>query len=271
MNETNLTPTPGIPRLDAVVYFAEKHNIKLILPLLNNWDDLGGINTYTNAFGGSHTSFYADPASQQAYRNYVSFIVNRYKSSPAIFSWELCNEPRCSGCATSIITDWATSTSAFIKGLDPNHMVSLGDEGWLVPPSGDGSYAYSGYEGVDFAKNLAISTLDYGTFHMYPDQWGYPSSFGSQWIQDHDAVGKAVGKPAVLEEYGWVGAGNRTDVLEGWQATVLGCEVASDSIWQFATSALGGITDQYSVCYGTPEYEVLGNEHATDMLARYCG
>ena len=148
-------------------------------------------------------------------------------------------------------------------------MVALGDEGWLVPPSGDGTYAYSGYEGVDFAKNLAIPTLDYGTVHLYPDQWGYPASFGSQWIQDHDAIGNAVGKPIVLEEYGWYGAGNRTEVLEGWQASVLGSGLASDSIWQFATNALATATDQYSIYCGTPEYEVLGNEHASNMLAKY--
>ena len=144
--------------------------MKLVLPLLNNWDDLGGINTYTNAFGGSETSFYTDTRSQAAYRDYVEFIVNRYKSSSAIFAWELCNEPRCRGCDRSVITNWASSTSAFIKSLDSRHMVALGDEGWFYPPESDGSYAYSGYEGVDFEANLCIKTLDYGTFHLYPDQ-----------------------------------------------------------------------------------------------------
>ena len=42
-------------------------------------------------------------------------------------------------------------------------MVTLGDEGWFAPGDGygDGSYPYGGGEGVDFVKNLAISTLDY--------------------------------------------------------------------------------------------------------------
>lgn len=144
--------------------------MKLVMPMLNNWDDLGGINTYTNAFGGDHNSFYTDARSQAAYKNYIKFIVNRYKSSSAIFAWELCNEPRCRGCSSSTLTDWASSISAYIKSLDPHHMVTLGDEGWFYPPESDGSYAYSGYEGVDFVKNLGIKTLDYGTFHMYPDQ-----------------------------------------------------------------------------------------------------
>ena len=164
----------GIGRLDYVVSTAEAKGVKIVMPLLNNYGDLGGIPAYINAFGGNSTSFYTDAKSQAAYRNYVQFIVNRYKKSPAIFAWELANEPRCSQCPSSVITNWATSISAYIKSLDSKHMVALGDEGWFDTASiGDGSYAYSGYEGVDFVKNLAIPTLDYGTFHCYPDQWGY--------------------------------------------------------------------------------------------------
>lgn len=80
--------------------------------------------------------------------------------------------------------------------------MSLGDEGWFAPPYGDGSYAYSASEGVDFIKNINILTLDYATFHMYPDQWGYDYSWGSQWIEQHSAAGRSAGKLLVLEEYG---------------------------------------------------------------------
>ncbi|KAK9482852.1 glycoside hydrolase superfamily, partial [Lipomyces starkeyi] len=100
----------GIRRLDVVVSMAEKYNLKLVLAMLNNWDDLGGINAYTNAFGGNATTFFTSKAAQAAYRNYVEFIVKRYKSSSAIFAWELCNEPRCQGCDPSVIYGWAKST-----------------------------------------------------------------------------------------------------------------------------------------------------------------
>lgn len=33
----------------------------------------------------------------------------------------------------------------------------------------DGSYPYQYSEGSDFVKNLAIPTIDFGTFHLYPD------------------------------------------------------------------------------------------------------
>jgi mannan endo-1,4-beta-mannosidase len=167
----------GIDRLDYVVSAAEKYGIKLVLPFTNNWGDYGGIAAYSTAFGSNATTFFTDPTTQNAYKSYVKTIVTRYKSSPAIFAWELCNEPRCHGCDSSVLTTWATETSEYVKSLDPNHLVTLGDEGWLTPADGygDGSYAYSGAEGVDFVANLRIKTLDYGVFHLYPNRYAVPS------------------------------------------------------------------------------------------------
>ncbi|KAI9876047.1 MAG: hypothetical protein M1830_007460 [Pleopsidium flavum] len=267
----NYDESTGIPRLDYVVSAAERYGVKLVLPMLNNWDDLGGINTYTNAFGGSATSFYTDSQSQAAYRNYIEFIVNRYKSSSAIFAWELCNEPRCRGCSSSTISDWASATSAYIKSLDSNHMVTLGDEGWFYPPEGDGSYAYSGYEGVDFVKNLAIQTLDYGTFHMYPDSWGYNFTWGNTWIEQHDQAGAAAGKPVVLEEYGSPYPDNHTAITQPWQQTVLTqTRIGYDSFWQFGTDLSSGRSpfDQYAIFSDTSDYQTLAVQHAKDMLAK---
>ncbi|MCJ1282627.1 hypothetical protein MMC26_001952 [Xylographa opegraphella] len=264
----------GIARLDSAVYTAQKYGIQLVLPMLNNWGDLGGISTYTNAFGGNATSFYTDAKSQAAYRNYIEFIVNRYKNTNAIFAWELCNEPRCHGCDTSVIYNWASETSAFIKSLDPTHMVALGDEGWMAPPTGDGSYAYSGAEGVDFIKNLGISTLDYGTFHMYPDQWGYNFTWGNTWIEQHNAAGKAAGKPVVLEEYGAPYANNKTAIALPWQNTVvMDTSIAYDSYWQFATVLPSGTNDadNYAIYYNTApgsDYDTLFIQHAKAMAAK---
>ena len=134
--------------------------MKLVLPLMNNYGDLGGKTAYINAFGGNATSWYTDTASQAAYKKYINLIVNRYKSSPAIFAWELGNEPRCSGCSTSIITNWASDISAYIKSLDSQHLVAIGDEGWMTAPVGDGSYAYSGYGMFSFKSTDAYLSKD---------------------------------------------------------------------------------------------------------------
>ena len=265
-----LTYRPGISRLDSAISHAEKYNLKLILPLLNNWNDLGGINTYTTAFGGSATSFFTDSASQDAYRSWISFAIDRYKNSSAIFAWELCNEPRCSGCPSSVVHDWAASTSAYIKSLDPAHMVTLGDEGWFNGSYGDGTYGYSGAEGVDFVQNLDISTLDYAVFHLYPDAWGYNETWGATWIEQHaDAAAKA-GKPVVLEEYWAPWPENRTEILQPWQRAVIDSGVAADQMWSFATVLPSGLNfeDSYDIPYDTTpgsQFDVLVLQNVKDM------
>ena len=43
--------------------------------------------------------------------------------------WDLINEPRCYGCGTAL-QQWAAEMAAYVKGLDPNHLVTVGEEGF---------------------------------------------------------------------------------------------------------------------------------------------
>lgn len=160
------TGANGLQRLDAVVSSAEKHGVKLIINFVNNWDDYGGMSAYVKAFGGTNAGWYTNAKAQAQYQAYIKAVVSRYKNSTGIFAWELANEARCKGCSTDVIFKWADTTSQYIKSLDPDHMVTLGDEGFGLP--GGTSYPYGTSEGVDFVKNLGVKGLDFGTFHMYP-------------------------------------------------------------------------------------------------------
>lgn len=189
----------GLQRLDYAVSAAERFGLKLVLPFTNTWPDYGGKQMYTAAFGCNETAWFTDATCQAAYRDWVSLVVNRYKASSAIFSWQLGNEPRCPRCKVEVVREWAKSTSEFIKAIDPAHMVTLGDEGWFGPAAGYqrerdsvDPYAYQAYDGVDFVENLNIDTLDYGTFHLYPSHWGYPFEWGKAWIRQHDDAGAKV-------------------------------------------------------------------------------
>ena len=275
----NYSPHNGLPHLDYAVARAEKVGIKLIMTLLNNFDALGGINTYTTAFGGSHNTFFTDARSQDAYKSWIRFLITRYKTSRAIFSWELCNEPRCPQCPTSTITTWATKTSEFIKSLDPTRLVSIGDEGWFAPSNpplsgGDTSYAYSGYEGVDFVRNLQIKTIDYGTVHMYPEQWGYDYAWNNKWITQHNEIGRNLNKPVVVEEYGAPTPELRKRWLPEWQKTIVEkTSVAADFVWQFATQLSDGNApyDQYAIQYSADpgsEFQQLGAAQARRMRGK---
>lgn len=188
----------GLERLDYVVSRCEKLGLKLVLPFVNTWADWGGIQKYITAFGGPQQGFYVDDKVKQVYKDWVLLLVNRYKSSPAIFSWQLGNEPRCDGCDTTVITKWAAEISSMIKAADPHHMVSLGDEGWFAmggpyrDDEGTESVAYSSNGGVDYIANMDIPTLDYATFHAYPTGWGYTEKWANTWIRQHDEVGEKV-------------------------------------------------------------------------------
>lgn len=97
----------GLVRLDSLVHAAEQHGYRLILPLINYWDDLGGMRTYLEwLFPGDRLpaeEFYRRPEARSAFKSYVATILNRtnsitgtpYRDSVAILAWELANEPRC--------------------------------------------------------------------------------------------------------------------------------------------------------------------------------
>lgn len=155
---------------------------------------------YVSAFGGTTTSWYTNTAAQTQYKAYIKAVISRYVNSPAVFAWELANEPRCAGCDPSVITKWATEISAYIKSLDSKHMVTLGDEGFGLKTNSDGSYPFGYSEGVDFEANLKIKNLDFGTFHLYPISWGTTWDWGNLWVTAHAAACKAAGKPCLFEE-----------------------------------------------------------------------
>jgi mannan endo-1,4-beta-mannosidase len=225
----------GLQRLDYVLDAAAKNEVKVIVVLINNWRAFGGIDQYLMWYGrDKHHEFFTEPELRQAYRDWVSHVVTRtnsvngrkYLEDPAVFAWELANEPRCkggsafdsdSGWDKSTITTWAGEMSGYIKSLDPNHLVSVGDEGFL--DGGGDHWAYQANDGVDHAALTALPHIDFGTFHLYPEDWGTPEKFAEQWIVDHLEVARELGKPTILEEYGVkVGRtqGNLGEINRGW-------------------------------------------------------
>ncbi|KAF8180534.1 glycoside hydrolase superfamily [Mycena galopus ATCC 62051] len=134
--------------------------------------------------------------------------------SSSLQAWKLCNEPRCAG------TNTAASATCNSTSLDPNHLVAIGGEGFIndpIPHNFDYPYTYQGGGiGIDFEANLAIDTLDFGTFHLNksyrPDSWGESGNdiaWGQQWITDH----------AIMEDFGltYTGTQRATDYAT-WQA-----------------------------------------------------
>ncbi|KFZ17925.1 hypothetical protein V501_01476 [Pseudogymnoascus sp. VKM F-4519 (FW-2642)] len=266
------TGANGLQRLDYVVSSAEAHGIKLIINFVNNWTDYGGMAAYNTYYGITKvTDWYTNANAQAQYKKYINAVVSRYKTSTAIFAWELANEPRCNGCATSVITKWATTISAYIKSLDSTHMVTLGDEGFMNG-GGDGSYPYTTGEGVDFIQNLAIKDLDFGTFHLYPESWGVSDNWGTPWVTNHAAACAAAKKPCLFEEYGV--PSNHVAIESPWQTAALeSVGVGADLFWQLGDTISIGQTsnDGNTIYYGSADWTGLVTNHIAAINAKYGG
>jgi mannan endo-1,4-beta-mannosidase len=266
------TGANGLQRLDYVVKSAEAHGIKLIINFVNNWTDYGGMAAYFSYAGiTSNTQWYNSTIAQTQYQKYIKAVVSRYINSPAIFAWELANEPRCTGCDLSTLKTWVITTSKYIKSIDGKHMVTTGEEGFGPIAGDDGSYPYQlSAGGSNFTANCEVPTIDFCTYHLYPESWSVTPTldWGNQWIKAHAKACSAVGKPCLLEEFG---ASNNCTIESSWQATALAAAgTGGDLFWQYGDTLSYGKTSQdgNTAYYGDELYTCLVTNHikAIDSL-----
>ncbi len=237
----------GFERLDRTIAFAEERGIRLILPLVNHWPDFGGAGRYAEWFGlADREEFYRNPQAKQAYRDYVEHVLSRvntrtgrhYRDEPAILAWELANEPRCES-GTDTLTAWVSEMSTFIRSIDTNHPIGVGDEGFFRRALAFGNPLYNGSMGVDCERLLALSDIDFGTCHLYP---AYapgepPLAFGRRWIREHIEAANKTGKPMLIEEYGVkaeAGDAARKEAYDAWMNEVEQSAGAGALLWMIA-------------------------------------
>ena len=212
-------PQPGVydestfRKLDYLLYKANQLNIRLIITLVNNWDDFGGMNQYVawSPTASLHDEFYTDASSRQLYKDYVRTVLTRintytgieYRNDPTILMWELANEPRCESDPTgNTLLAWVEEMSAYIKSFDTNHLVATGEEGWYTTKGPD--WRHNGLLGVDFLRNSQVATVDVASFHLYPQNNAMSEGEALAWIDEHAAdAHTATGKPLFLGEFGW--------------------------------------------------------------------
>lgn len=221
--------------LDFLIAEAGRRGIKCVIYMNNFWEWSGGFVTYLYWTNGGHyidlgdpahpwpefadfsARFYASAPANALYREYVAALVGRinsvtgraYRDDPTILSWQLANEPRPGGSpATTDIaafTHWLDETARFIKKLDPNHLVSSGNEGLR-----------GCLDDTDcLIKTAGITSIDYITFHIWPLNWGWidirnmAGSFTActanttAYLDTHIALAERLNKPLVAEEFGF--------------------------------------------------------------------
>ena len=239
---TRVSPTlqkePGVYNdtvfwgLDYLLAEMGERNMKAVLYINNSWEWSGGYGMYLewagegkalipaevgySAFMNSVSKFVTNEKAKEMFYDHVRHVVSRtntvtgkpYKDDPAIFSWQIGNEPRCFRAdkeGQDAFVDYMWTTAALIKSIDPNHMVSSGNEGEMGCEN-----SMELYERIHSCPDI-----DYMNIHIWPYNWNWvrentlvtnlPVAIKNtdDYIDAHLALAAKYGKPVVLEEFGF--------------------------------------------------------------------
>lgn len=223
---SGLPKEEGMLKLDYAISKAEEAGVKLIIVFANWWnvqadEGSGGTYIHWSATAERPSDFYTDPTCRQLYKSYVDAFVNRrntftnriYKEDPAIMVWELMNEARCPGDLSGrTIAKWMNDMAAYVKSVDPNHLVATGEDGhYLHHPLYDGYTWRNPDNGTDFIMNLDNEHIDVGSFHVWPHLWYQATDYTTQdrrefvtrWVTEHIKDAHELGKPCYVGEFGY--------------------------------------------------------------------
>ncbi len=303
--EPTLQPEPGVyderlfVGLDRFLNELNKRDMQAVLYLNNAWEWSGGYWQYLEWAGEGKAvipavdgwplymatahKFIINDKAKALFADHIRTVVSRtnsvtgkaYKDDPAIFSWQIANEPRCFSQDDSIKTafaDWLWECAALIHSIDPNHMVSAGSEG---------SWGCEGDMAL-YEKIHSCPDIDYMTIHIWPYNWGWISQETvadsvavairntDAYINDHLVLAEKYAKPLVIEEFGYPRDGFRfekstpTDGRDAYythvfgriaESSAAGGQLAGVNFWGW-----GGLADQS----GTNIYWQKGDDYCGD-------
>ena len=218
--------------LDWLLSELGKRKMTAVVYLNNAWEWSGGYARYLEWAGAGDavlpsvagwpaymeyaSQFVTNDRAKELFAAHVRTVISRintvtgipYKDDPSIFSWQIANEPRCFSADEDVKTafaDWLWETAALIKSIDPNHMVSTGSEGtWGCENDTD-----------LYEKIHSCPDIDYLTAHIWPYNWSWAKQETlaedlaeairktDEYIDAHIASAEKLGKPLVIEEFGF--------------------------------------------------------------------
>ncbi len=204
--------------LDQVIAEAARNDLRVQLCLVNWWRDTGGVTQYLRWAGVEGADddkqpfgindekaiqFYTNQTARALYRQHVEKIATRrntvtgilYRDDPTILGYELINEGKCLTGRWEERRAWIAEMSAYLKSLDPNHMIAPGVWGYRTAA-----------ERREWLKDHALPSIDYCDVHKYPrnDHDSFvdsPQALG-EFIANRVAAAAAVNKPLVFGEFG---------------------------------------------------------------------
>lgn len=172
--------------MDRVVRIAEEHGQYLMVTLSDAND---------NGYQCGSNKGTAYPADGGVVKAHAQEIVARYKNSPAIAVWEICNE--CS--RNSANKPWYVSIAQAIKAIDSTTLVA----------TGAGTCYQTTWQNCvdvdDFPENDLVSMHEYD----------YNNGGVSHWADETQNIAAQLGKPWFSGESGFTGGGRPTGLTTG--------------------------------------------------------
>jgi mannan endo-1,4-beta-mannosidase len=209
----------------------QKRGLQTIMMLNNFWQWSGGFAQYLSwagagpipypppTPGGSWDrfqkfsgGFYTNAKAVAAYNAYINFLVPKLAGNPVLI-WELANEPR-GMTSVGAYHKWIDTTARMIKALSPSQLVTTGCEGQTQSPV---------YAGLNVVEDHRSAAIDFICFHMWAANWGwiskdnlakgYPKALerAKKYVNDHATAAAKLGKPILLEEFGFPRDGGSYD------------------------------------------------------------
>lgn len=204
--------------LDRVLDEAARHNLRVLICLGNWWRDTGGVVRYLRWAGLPDAAddsqpfginierampFYTNEETRRLYREHVKRIVARrngitgvmYRDDPTIFGYELMNEAQAPTGRWAERRAWMAEMSAFVKSLDPDHLIAPGTWGYRTS-----------WERREWLEEHRLPTIDYCDAHIYPrddtDSFVDSPVALREFIDNRAAAALSINKPLVMGEFG---------------------------------------------------------------------
>lgn len=213
--------------LDRVIALGREYDVRMIIPFIasQQFGGIKGVDEFSALSGKPAGSFWTDEEVKADFKHFLNFILTRkntvngivYKDDPAILAWQLGNEfgsyywdrglepavwePR--------ILAWSLEMAAYIKSIDPNHLV--------MEAGGASKQAFIDDKNIDIISE-----------HLY-EYWnkmaGKPWEL-SPFAREARALCKGK-KPVMIDEFGL----GSTENIEQLMQTIIDEDIVGGLMW----------------------------------------
>ncbi|HKC66518.1 MAG TPA: cellulase family glycosylhydrolase [Pyrinomonadaceae bacterium] len=275
--------------LDRVIAEAARNHLRVQLCLTNWWRDTGGITQYLYWAGIKDAAddhqpyginmeramlFYTNDTTRRLYREHVEKIVTRrntvtgtlYRDDPTIMGYELMNEAQAQTGRWSERRAWIREMSAYIKTLDPDHLVAPGTWGYRTS-----------WERREWLEDHRIPTVDYCDVHLYPrddlDSYVDSPKALSEFLDNRAAAAFSINKPFLVGEFGMGPEGykgfSEVEWYRAYFESALRAGAGGALFWIITPDPHRG----YGISYTTTRDDEVRAEihHASEMFAAHEG